>query len=79
MTWDQDQVDSYIKILNWTNFEEKFCRLNTSNVIWHKSKQTLGHYQNTYTNIHKSWVRMGKNTNFHKSWVRLELLGIKLV
>ena len=48
-------------------------------VIWHKSKQALGHNQNTYTNIHKSWVRMGKNTNFHKSWVRLELLGIKLV
>ena len=48
-------------------------------VIWHKLQQALGHNQNTYTKIHKSWVRMGKNTNFHKSWVRLELLGITLV
>ena len=23
MTWDQDQVDSFIKIFNWTNFEKK--------------------------------------------------------
>ena len=42
-------------------------------------KASISHNQNTYKNIHKSWVRMGKNTNFHKSWVRLELLGIKLV
>ena len=49
MTWDQDQVDSFIKIFNWTNFEKKFCRLNTSNVgyskstdvyYWHKLRKT---------------------------------------
>ena len=32
MTWDQDQVDSFIKIFKWTNFEENFCRLNRSSV-----------------------------------------------
>ena len=32
MTLDQDQVDSFMKIFNWTNFEKKFCRLNTSSV-----------------------------------------------
>ena len=30
MTWDQDQVDSFIKGYNWTNFEQKSCRMNTS-------------------------------------------------
>ena len=30
MIWDQDQVDSFIKSSNWTNFDEKFWCLNTS-------------------------------------------------
>ena len=33
MTWDQDQVDSFIKIFNWTNFEKKICCLNTSTAV----------------------------------------------
>ena len=33
MTWDQDQVDSFIKIFNWTNFEKKNYCLNTSYII----------------------------------------------
>ena len=33
MTWDQDQVDSFIKSSNWTNFDEKFWCLNTSIAI----------------------------------------------
>ena len=32
MTWDQDQVDSFMKSYNWTNFEQKSCRMNTSNI-----------------------------------------------
>ena len=42
MTWDQDQVDSLIKIFNWTNFEKKFCRLNTSNVVFSECKRYFG-------------------------------------
>ena len=30
MTWDQDQVDSFMKSYNWTNFEQKSCRMSTS-------------------------------------------------
>ena len=30
MTWDQDQVDSFMKSYNWTNFEQKSCRMITS-------------------------------------------------
>ena len=33
MTWDQDQVDSFIKGYNWTNFEQKSCRMSTSIVM----------------------------------------------
>ena len=32
MTWDQDQVDSFMKSYSWTNFEQKSCRMSTSNV-----------------------------------------------
>ena len=32
MTWDQDQVDSFMKSYNWTNFEQKSCRMSTSSV-----------------------------------------------
>ena len=43
MTWDQDQVDSFIKIFNWTNFEKKNCRLNTSNATGSQKFQKLVH------------------------------------
>ena len=32
MTWDQDQVDSFMKSYSWTNFEQKSCRMSTSNL-----------------------------------------------
>ena len=40
MTWDQDQVDSFIKSCSWTNFEQKSCRLSTSTgvaAVWQLS------------------------------------------
>ena len=32
MTWDQNQVDSFVESYNWTNFEQKSCRMSTSTV-----------------------------------------------
>ena len=45
MTWDQDQVDYFIKIFNWTSFEEKVCfgKLLQCDVIMTSSLLLVAH------------------------------------
>ena len=48
MTWDQDQVDSFIKGYNWTNFEQKSCCMNNrlgvkSAKVWIDQMDTQPH------------------------------------
>ena len=33
MTWDQDQVDSFMKSYSWTNFKQKSCRMSTPSLV----------------------------------------------
>ena len=69
MTWDQDQVDSFIKIFNWTNFEKKFCRLNTSTTPPHKygkkRRKSPGIVPPNITKFYITWFRDAQNHSFH--------------
>ena len=38
MTWDQDQVDTFIKSHSWTNFEQKSFSMSTSTLKVNKEK-----------------------------------------